>query len=280
MKYLAALIVMFMAATSFGQLTSTIASSRAKGMVSPAPIEISGAKSVTPLDANLAFSVSVPQLVQTFPSDFGDHVITGTITNLTDSTIHLQFHRYQLLPHNWTTSVCFGTLCLAPTADSARSLFVFGPHESEPLILHFNDTSTNMIPVADTVRTELVIQLEPGSKSDTVILHFEQMTSTTSKVGDGAQNTVSTGDLNVYPNPSYAGKEISAQVYTRDGGLGVLRVYSVSGVKLREVTLARPLQSGVNVLRINSTGLDAGAYLLSISIGTSPEISRVFQIVH
>jgi hypothetical protein len=236
---------------------------------------------VQPLNASLVLTVDVPFAVQVFPSDYQDHSMSVNVTNTSKDTITVQFHRHQLFLGNWTTSVCFGSSCYSSAADSGSSLYAMAPDSSAALLIHFDNSSSIQVPIADTVRTMIVVQQEPGTSTDTIQVRFMQITDPALAVAANPMQVTETSAsiLSLYPNPSSQnGHLITAQIYSPSRGVSTISVYDISGQKLREVTLAQEFQRGVNVLRFDPSGLSSGTYMLGVSIGGAPQISKRFEV--
>ncbi len=285
MKVFAFLFVsLFLASASFAQITTTITSHRSgislRGTgVAPA------AKQVTPLSASRSFTIKLDENpIEVSPDYQIDHTITGTITNLTDSTIFLNFHRYERLAFGYQTSVCFGALCLNPSSDSGRKPFTFAPNESQAFILHVVDTlspdSNGMIRLSDKDSTivNLLVDRVGGSSTDTVHLDLKVIVEANLAVATESAVQASARILALYPNPvSGATAQMTAQIYLATRSKVSISVYDLLGKEVRSA-LQMELQPGVNVVRINPTGLASGTYQLVCKTALGVRFVKFFEL--
>ncbi len=126
-----------------------------------------GAASIFSAGSALAahsFALKMDQTHFDFNS-IGDHSVSGMITNTTDKPLTIQFQRTQFLPKGWSSSICFGTACYAPTTDTAAA--VWDPQSGLELVLHFiigADAGT------DSLAVHLLLLAQDGDPTDTTFL--------------------------------------------------------------------------------------------------------------
>jgi len=277
MKSLVLVLSLFVASSSFAQISTTVTSHRF-GIklhgVGAAP----AMQKVAPLNAKLGFSIDIPVPYTTITPGSQDSVITGTITNLTNANISLNFHRTQHLPIGWTTGVCFGIQCLVASADSGQKPFVFAAHEAEAFVLHFyGDDNSHLSTNQDTVLVNLIVNQVGGTPADTIQLHLKGLISTTAGVAQKNVLPTTPTIASVYPNPIVSSTDLSAQIFLPAASQGSVAVYGVRGNLVRsESNLA--LQKGVNVVRFDVAGLASGSYQLVCTLPSSVKITRAFEI--
>jgi hypothetical protein len=281
MKSLVLLVSLFLASSSYAQITTTVTPHRfalkLRG-VGAAPSQ----KQVVPLGGKLAFAINIPGKTIEFSPDFGDHTITGTIDNLTDSAIGLNFHRFQRLPYGWQSSVCFGALCLSPSSDSGRKPFGFKAHESQAFILHFVDTTTpdmnGQLPVSqkDSAKVTLVVFQHGAPVTDTIMLDLKAIIEANAAVGAAPIVAKDASIVAVYPNP-VGSTALSAQIYLPSASKVSVAVYDILGNLVRSST-SMELLAGLNVVRLDPAGLASGSYQLVCSTSGGNQFLKSFEI--
>ena len=94
-----------------------------------------------------------------------DYPFIGSLTNTSSDSLRIQFDRVQIVPRGWSSSVCFGQSCYAPSVSQASD--VFAPGESRQLIVHQYPTTSD---VPDTMTIYLRISTPDLNEADTTLL--------------------------------------------------------------------------------------------------------------
>ncbi len=277
MKSIVLFLSLFVASSSFAQITSTMTSHRfgikLRGIGATPAIE-----KVAPLNAKLAFSIDIPSPSTSLNPGSQDGAITGNINNLTGSPLTINFHRIQTLPMGWTTAVCFGVRCLISSADSGKPPFVFNANESAPFILHFySDSTTFLATKEDSILVNLLVYQVGGTQTDTLWIHLKALTMPANGVSEKILLPTAPTIASIYPNPIAGGSNVSAQIYLSSASKGSLAIYDILGNLVRSESQV-VMQKGVNVMRLDVAGLASGSYQLVCELSPGVKISRPFEI--
>jgi len=146
------------------------------------------------------YNLQTKSLFKVFPHDTigngptnTDIELGGYVHNFTDSTIQIEMIRQtNEIPMDWTTSLCFGDVCLAPHIDNIRD--TIPAHDSLWFSIHFYSGDT------EAEGQALVALTVPGS-NDTISQLFK-VTSYATAIDEDIRNTPDTFRLlGNFPNP-------------------------------------------------------------------------------
>lgn len=187
-----------------------------------------------------------PQFEST--DDWKDNIISGTISNPADSVLTLYYSRYQVLPEEWSTSVCFGLSCFPDFLDSATS--EFDPHDSRELLLHV----TLPAKAQGAGKIYLRIGVVGGRADDTMQVIYEPTAVYTSGVAESAASSVA-----VFPQPASRGGSLQVSGLTESSKI---QIFDLLGKQLSSenipggapIALPSTLVSGTYFLRITANG--------------------------
>jgi len=148
----------------------------------------------------IVYNLQTKSLFKVFPHDTigngptnTDIELGGYVHNFTDSTIQIEMIRQtNEIPMDWTTSLCFGDVCLAPHIDNIRD--TIPAHDSLWFSIHFYSGDT------EAEGQALVALTVPGS-NDTISQLFK-VTSYATAIDNDIRNTPDTFRLlGNFPNP-------------------------------------------------------------------------------
>jgi hypothetical protein len=176
------------------------------------------------------------------------------------------------VPSGWSSSLCFGELCFAPSVDSVATTSTFGtpplaPGDTLETSLHVNTDLTSI--------ATAYVQIEVGTfqnPNDRIILDFVATTDPTVDVEDEPSlNNYSLAQN--YPNPFNPSTKINYAVGTE--GFVNLKVYNILGVEVATlVNEYKPI--GSYTAKFNASELASGVYIYKLSVN---EFSQTRKMV-
>jgi hypothetical protein len=203
--------------------------------------------------------------------------IDGTLQNLSDSILTITCTRTQVLPDNWSTSICFGTVCQPPMVSVAKS--VFQPHEKDIFSFHVNtDESTPM----GTLTARLTISASTGNPADTSSIVVTATSHTAGVATQQAKSLVlNTAEItSIFPSPLTSGESLNLQVSSPNSGIASFSIYDALGRRLSVALPNQQISRGLTNLTLPSLELPTGSYMLRMELNGSALQGRMFQLVH
>jgi hypothetical protein len=226
-----------------------------------------------------SFSIDLKATRASLISD-QDVIIEGTIHNTSSGSLPIDFHRTHIrLPEDWTASICFGTTCYAPIADSVPPQFSFSIDDSTAeFLLHITGTGNGPDSLVDYIKFVALT----GDPSDTIGVLFTGVLSQNAGVNQGQASTqVQSKILSLYPSPLIDGNAIRVKVSSPKVQSFSYSISDELGRGVAFGTTHQQLIQGDNTCSIGElAGLTNGTYLLKFTFGDGSVDTRTFQIAH
>jgi hypothetical protein len=201
--------------------------------------EISTARVQDNSSDSLPFSVTL-STTPLIASSEDDALFEGFIANNSTDSLSIRFDRTQNLPLGWTSSVCFGTFCYAPSVSSDS--YLFNPNQNLALIIHqypalsdMPDTATIYLRLsapakdpADTMLLKLVTYFVPPDPP--LIFKFSDTNYTQTFIGTGLHFLSPTLENHAAQKVTYA---LTMQDSLPDGWTATMKIGSKSGTSIQ-----------------------------------------------
>jgi len=202
------------------------------------------------------------------------------LTNNTDSTLHLVFHRWQTLPNSsWFSSVCFGDACYISFVDSLP----WGSNDHYDF-LPFTECEFKLAIYApadarDSMDAYIRIQAINTKADDTVGFFLAARAEPLSSVGN--QNTQSSFKIqSIYPSPLVSGSSIKVKLTAPESAGYSYTIFDNLGREVAFGSTRHQLMIGENTVEISSLdGLLTGSYLLRIKFNGGGSDAIPFQVI-
>jgi hypothetical protein len=165
------------------------------------------------------------------------------------------------LPQNWTSSLCFGELCFAPSTDSVATT----PPNPEPPVQPGDTLKASVHVFTQNNVDTAYIQVQIGTFRNPGVrttVDYTAITDPTVDVED--EVNVNTYELlQNYPNPFNPSTQINYKV--SEGGFVNLKVYNILGVEV--ATLVNEYKSaGSYQVSFGGDDLSSGVYIYNLSV--------------
>jgi len=175
------------------------------------------------------------------------------------------------VPSGWSSSMCFGDLCFAPSVDSVATT----PDFITPPVAPGDTLKTSLHVFTDQVSIGTAyVQIQVGTfrnPEDRFVLDFTVTTDPTVSVKD--DNLLNTYDLSQnYPNPFNPSTRINYNV--GEPGLVQLKIYNVLGVEVATLVNAQQ-NSGNFTVGFDAARLSSGVYFYSLSVNNFTQTRKM-----
>ncbi|HWF45356.1 MAG TPA: hypothetical protein VG537_12000, partial [Candidatus Kapabacteria bacterium] len=201
--------------------------------------EISTARVQGNSSDTLPFSVTL-STAPLIASSEDDALFQGFIANNSTDSLSIHFDRTQNLPIGWTSSVCFGEYCYAPSVSSAS--YGFNPSQSLALIVHqypalsdIPDTATIYLRLsapakdpADTMLLKLVTYFVPSDPP--LIFKFSDTNYSQTFIGNGLHFLSPTLENHAAQKVTY---DLTMQDSLPEGWTATMKIGSKSGTSIQ-----------------------------------------------
>lgn len=167
-----------------------------------------------------------------------------------------------ILPPNWTSSLCFGELCFPPEIDTVFT----APPFPEPPLDPGDTLITSLHVFTDQVTIgTATVQLKVGTLGNPEAAELIDFVATTDPSVDVNDEEIPNGYFlsQNYPNPFNPSTKISYGV--KEGGFVSLKVYNILGVEV--ATLVNGYKpAGSYEAYLNLPNLSSGVYIYSLQV--------------